>query len=138
MSEKKLFLLPDLGEGLPDAEIVEWHVKVGDVVRLDEPLVSMETAKAVVDVPSPFSGLVTRLAGKAGDVITTGAWLAEVELDPKLPQRADALAKDGISAEVIDVATLTPLDFDTIRESVAKTGRCVIVHEAAKRTLAAG
>ena len=78
MSEKKLFLLPDLGEGLPDAEIVEWHVKVGDVVRLDEPLVSMETAKAVVDVPSPFSGKVTRLAGKAGDVITTGAWLAEV------------------------------------------------------------
>ena len=44
MSEKKLFLLPDLGEGLPDAEIVEWHVKVGEVVKLDEPLVSMETA----------------------------------------------------------------------------------------------
>ncbi|MFY2763434.1 dihydrolipoamide acetyltransferase family protein [Arenimonas sp. MALMAid1274] len=90
MSEKKLFLLPDLGEGLPDAEIVEWLVKVGDVVRLDEPLVSMETAKAVVEVPSPFSGKVTRLAGAAGDVITTGSWLAEVELDPSLPQRADA------------------------------------------------
>ncbi len=90
MSEKKLFLLPDLGEGLPDAEIVEWLVKVGDVVRLDEPLVSMETAKAVVEVPSPFSGTVTRLAGKAGDVIETGHWLAEVELDPTLPQRADA------------------------------------------------
>ncbi len=90
MTEKKLFLLPDLGEGLPDAEIVEWLVKVGDVVRLDEPLVSMETAKAVVEVPSPFSGTVTRLAGAAGDVITTGAWLAEVELDPSLPQRADA------------------------------------------------
>lgn len=90
MSEKKLFLLPDLGEGLPDAEIVEWLVKVGDVVRLDEPLVSMETAKAVVEVPSPFSGKVTRLAGAAGDVIETGHWLAEVELDPALPQRADA------------------------------------------------
>ena len=90
MSEKKLFLLPDLGEGLPDAEIVEWLVKVGDVVRLDEPLVSMETAKAVVEVPSPYSGKVTRLAGAAGDVIETGHWLAEVELDPALPQRADA------------------------------------------------
>jgi pyruvate dehydrogenase E2 component (dihydrolipoamide acetyltransferase) len=90
MSDKKLFLLPDLGEGLPDAEIVEWLVKVGDVVRLDEPLVSMETAKAVVEVPSPFSGTVTRLAGAAGDVIETGHWLAEVELDPSLPQRADA------------------------------------------------
>ena len=90
MSEKKLFLLPDLGEGLPDAEIIEWLVKVGDVVRLDDPLVSMETAKAVVEVPSPFSGTVTRLAGAAGDVITTGSWLAEVALDPSLPQRADA------------------------------------------------
>ena len=90
MSEKKLFLLPDLGEGLPDAEIVEWLVKVGDVVRLDEPLVSMETAKAVVEVPSPFSGKVLRLAGAAGDVIATGHWLAEVELDASLPQRADA------------------------------------------------
>ena len=90
MSDKKLFLLPDLGEGLPDAEIVEWHVKVGDVIRLDEPLISMETAKAVVDVPSPFSGTVLRLAGGAGDVIVTGTWLAEFELDPNLPQRAEA------------------------------------------------
>ncbi len=90
MSDIKTFYLPDLGEGLPDAEIVEWHVKVGDVVRLDEPLVSMETAKAVVEVPSPFSGKVLRLAGEAGDVILTGAGLVEIELDPTLPQRADA------------------------------------------------
>jgi pyruvate dehydrogenase E2 component (dihydrolipoamide acetyltransferase) len=90
MSEIKSFYLPDLGEGLPDAEIVEWHVKVGDVVRLDAPLVSMETAKAVVDVPSPFSGKVLKLAGKPGDVILTGASLVEIELDPSLPQRADA------------------------------------------------
>ena len=53
MSETKKFHLPDLGEGLPDAEIVGWHVKVGDIIRLDEPLVSMETAKAVVDVLEP-------------------------------------------------------------------------------------
>jgi pyruvate dehydrogenase E2 component (dihydrolipoamide acetyltransferase) len=90
MSTVKSFHLPDLGEGLPDAEIVEWHVKVGDVVRLDAPLVSMETAKAVVDVPSPFSGKVLALAGHPGDVILTGAVLVEIELDPNLPQRADA------------------------------------------------
>src|SRR5690606_9101077 len=57
--------------------------------RLDEPLVSMETAKAVVEVPSPVSGKVLRLAGKAGDVIATGAMLAEFEPDPALPQRAE-------------------------------------------------
>jgi len=85
----KKFLLPDLGEGLPDATIVEWHVKVGDVIRLDENLVSMETAKAVVDVPSPVSGKVLKLAGGAGDVIVTGKWLAEFEVDPNLPQRAE-------------------------------------------------
>ena len=85
----KQFLLPDLGEGLPDATIVEWYVKEGDVIRLDENLVSMETAKAVVDVPSPVSGKVLKLAGAAGDIIVTGSWLAEFEIDPSLPQRAE-------------------------------------------------
>jgi len=90
MANNKIFYLPDLGEGLPDAEIVEWMVKVGDVIRLDEPLVSMETAKAVVELPSPYSGKVLRVAGGPGDVIATGAWLVEMELDAKLPQRAEA------------------------------------------------
>jgi pyruvate dehydrogenase E2 component (dihydrolipoamide acetyltransferase) len=90
MSDIKTFYLPDLGEGLPDAEIVEWHVQVGDTVLLDAPLVSMETAKAVVEVPSPFSGKVLKLAGQAGDVILTGAGLVEIALDASLPQRADA------------------------------------------------
>ncbi|HET6603137.1 MAG TPA: dihydrolipoamide acetyltransferase family protein [Xanthomonadaceae bacterium] len=90
MAEKKTFRLPDLGEGLPDAEIVEWHVEQGASIRLDEPLVSMETAKAVVEVPSPYSGKVIKLHGATGDVIDTGAPLAEFELDPDAPQRAEA------------------------------------------------
>ena len=85
----KKFLLPDLGEGLPDATIVEWYVKEGDVIRLDDNLVSMETAKAVVDVPSPVSGKVLKLAGGPGDVIVTGTMLAEFEIDASLPQRAE-------------------------------------------------
>ena len=89
MTDSKLFHLPDLGEGLPDATIVEWFVKVGDLIRLDEPLVSMETAKAVVEVPSPVSGTVLKLAGNAGDIVITGAMLAEFQPDPALPQRAD-------------------------------------------------
>ncbi|WP_305067296.1 dihydrolipoamide acetyltransferase family protein [Marinicella meishanensis] len=68
-----IFNLPDLGEGLPDAEIVEWHVKVGDTVEVDQPMVSMETAKAVVDVPVPMAGVVTKLYGEPGDVIDTGS-----------------------------------------------------------------
>ncbi|MDO5609171.1 MAG: alpha-ketoacid dehydrogenase subunit beta [Pseudomonadota bacterium] len=64
-----------------------------------------------------------------GSDVTLVSWGAQVK---ETLEAADALAKEGIRAEVIDVATLTPLDFDTIAESVAKTGRCVIVHEAAK------
>jgi pyruvate dehydrogenase E2 component (dihydrolipoamide acetyltransferase) len=67
-----IFNLPDLGEGLPDAEINEWFVKVGDQVQVDQPLVAMETAKAVVDVPCPQSGTIAKLFGKQGDVIKTG------------------------------------------------------------------
>lgn len=89
MANTKTFLLPDLGEGLPDATIVEWYVREGDTIRLDDNLVSMETAKAVVDVPSPVSGKVLKLAGAAGDVIPTGAMLAEFELDASQPQRAE-------------------------------------------------
>jgi pyruvate dehydrogenase E2 component (dihydrolipoamide acetyltransferase) len=72
-----IFKLPDLGEGLPDAEIVKWHVVEGDEIKLDAPLVSMETAKAVVDVPSPIEGKILKLYGKPGDVIVTGAPLVE-------------------------------------------------------------
>lgn len=74
-----IFHLPDLGEGLPDAEIHEWHVKVGDEIKTDEPLVSMETAKAVVDVPAPQSGKISKLHGAPGDIIKTGAALVEFE-----------------------------------------------------------
>ncbi|MEO8001063.1 MAG: dihydrolipoamide acetyltransferase family protein, partial [Arenimonas sp.] len=90
MSITKIFYLPDLGEGLPDAEIVEWMVKVGDVIRLDDPLVSMETAKAVVELPSPVSGKILRLAGDPGDIVNTGALLVEFEMDMSMPQRAEA------------------------------------------------
>ncbi len=75
----KIFNLPDLGEGLADAEIREWHVKEGDVVAVDQPLVCMETAKAVVEVPSPQAGRIKKLYGAVNDVIDTGAPLVEFE-----------------------------------------------------------
>ncbi len=95
MAENRTFLLPDLGEGLPDATIVEWLVKEGESVKLDAPLISMETAKAVVEVPSPFTGKLLKQHGANGDVIATGAPLAEFELDPKGKQRADNAAGHG-------------------------------------------
>jgi 2-oxoisovalerate dehydrogenase E2 component (dihydrolipoyl transacylase) len=73
------FRLPDLGEGLAEAEIIEWHVKVGDHVRIDQPMVSVETAKAIVEVPAPFSGVVTALCGAPGDIVPTGAPLIDFD-----------------------------------------------------------
>src|SRR4029078_10786061 len=76
----KIFHLPDLGEGLAEAEIREWYVKEGDEVTVDQPLVSMETAKAVVDVPSPYTGKISALHGKANDMIKTGAPLITYDI----------------------------------------------------------
>ena len=92
MSDLKTFRLPDLGEGLPDATIVEWLVKPGDTVVLDAPMISMETAKAIVEVPSPYSGKLVKVYGGNGDVIATGAPLADFEIDANAPQRAEAHA----------------------------------------------
>ena len=71
------FTLPDLGEGLEEAEIVAWFVNEGDHVVADQPLVSVETDKAVVEVPSPWSGTIARLFGAKGDQIKVGAPLVE-------------------------------------------------------------
>lgn len=73
----KYFKLPDLGEGLPEAEILEWHISEGDTVTTDQILVSVETAKAIIEIPSPQDGVITHLFGAAGDTIHTGEPLIE-------------------------------------------------------------
>jgi len=73
------FALPDLGEGLQEAEIISWHVAAGDHVVVDQPLVAVETEKAVVEVPSPQSGHVARLLAKEGERVKVGAPLIEFE-----------------------------------------------------------
>ena len=73
------FHLPDLGEGLQEAEIVAWHVGVGDHVVADQPLVSVETEKAVVEIPSPQAGRIGRIEAEAGDIVQIGAALVIFE-----------------------------------------------------------
>ncbi len=79
------FNLPDLGEGLPEAEIVTWHVKEGDRIATDQPLLSVETAKAVVDVPSPVTGTVARLYAAEGDIVATGGPLVDFDVEGQAP-----------------------------------------------------
>src|SRR5437764_5855130 len=71
------FTLPDLGEGLEEAEIVSWYVNEGDRVVADQPLLSVETDKAVVEVPSPQSGRIAHLFGAKGELVKVGAPLVE-------------------------------------------------------------
>jgi 2-oxoisovalerate dehydrogenase E2 component (dihydrolipoyl transacylase) len=102
----KIFYLPDLGEGLAEAEVREWYVKEGDVVKVDQPLVSMETAKAIVDVPSPYAGKITVLHGKANEVIKTGAPFITYEIEgetaPKEPDKGSVVGKLESSAKTWD------------------------------------
>src|SRR5688572_21038968 len=75
----KIFKLPDLGEGLQEAEIVQWLVKAGDTVTTDQPMVSVETAKAIVDIPAPYDGKISRVYGNPGDIAHIGAPLVAFE-----------------------------------------------------------
>src|SRR4029434_1045332 len=75
------FKLPDIGEGMSEAEIVAWHVAVGDRVEEDQQLADMMTDKATVEMESPVAGTVVELAGEVGDQVSIGAALVVIETD---------------------------------------------------------
>jgi pyruvate/2-oxoglutarate dehydrogenase complex dihydrolipoamide acyltransferase (E2) component len=73
--DKSHFILPDLGEGVHEAELIKWRVQVGDSVKEHQTMAEMETDKALVEVPSPWTGVIGELCGKAGDTILVGSVL---------------------------------------------------------------
>ncbi len=91
----KIFYLPDLGEGLHEAEIREWFIKEGDFVKEDQPIVAMETAKALLDVPAPYTGTIAKLHGNPGDIIKTGAALVSFEADAQSSHEITPHKKDA-------------------------------------------
>src|SRR6266487_3638698 len=80
MSEVKQFKLPDVGEGLTEADIVAWHVKPGDSVSVNQVIVEIETAKAVVELPSPYEGVVTGLLAEVGQTVDVGTPIITVDV----------------------------------------------------------
>lgn len=90
-----IFKLPDLGEGLQEAEIVEWHIKEGDEIKLDQPLLSVETAKAIVDIPSPHNGTIHKLYVDIGDIPQVGDPLVEFKLTATEEKTAPAPQDQG-------------------------------------------
>src|ERR1700691_6094837 len=96
--------MPDVGEGVAEAEIVEWAVKVGDLVREDQVVAAVMTDKATVDIPTPVAGSVLALGGAVGDVLAVGAELIRIDA-PGLP---DALLPAASKYRSQQQATLPP------------------------------
>jgi 2-oxoisovalerate dehydrogenase E2 component (dihydrolipoyl transacylase) len=111
VSDRRRFLLPDLGEGLTEAEIVAWHVTVGDEVELNQVLVEVETEKAVVELPSPYAGTVVELLAAPGETVAVGAPIVAIDAAgaaagaaPGASDTTTAVAgADGMPAEKLSV-----------------------------------
>ena len=94
---KHIFKLPDIGEGVVEGEVVQWHVGIGETVSEDAPIVDLMTDKATVTIPSPTSGVVSSINGKVGDMIAVGSMLVEFNTD-------------GVSKAVADVEPVPESD----------------------------
>ena len=131
------FRLPDIGEGISEAEIVAWHVAVGDRVEEDEPLADMMTDKATVAMESPVAGTVVELAGEPGDQIAIGATLAVIETDATVeaaapPPAAPVQRADTVAREPQPAAPKGPTHYDVLEVSPRASYETI---EAAHRSL---
>jgi len=99
---KQVFKLPDIGEGVVEGEVVQWHVAAGDAVTEDDPIVDVMTDKATVTIPSPVTGVVTSLSGNVGDMVAVGSTLVEFDSD------ADAAPASKPEAEPEAASSPTP------------------------------
>lgn len=105
MSQPSVFTLPDVGEGLTSADVLAWLVREGDTVELNAPLVQIETEKAVVEIPSPYAGIVAQLHAAEGDTVAVGSPLVTFDVDgpveatPPPPERQAVLVGYGVSPD---------------------------------------
>lgn len=118
MSETKVFLLPDLGEGLTEAELVNWLVAVGDEIRVDQPIAEVETAKSMVEVPSPYAGTVAVLHGEPGQTLDVGKPLISVT-----PVGAAATEPGPPVAEPVETPAVEPAETKPVESAAAETYR---------------
>jgi pyruvate dehydrogenase E2 component (dihydrolipoamide acetyltransferase) len=129
------FLLPDLGEGLPEAEIVQWHVAEGDTVTLNQTIAEVETAKAIVEIPSPYAGTVQGLHAAAGDVVEVGSPLVSFDLggaDAATPAAPSAATTREAGAGAT-VSTLPPTTSPPARPRIS-SGTAPLRHPATVRS----
>ena len=102
------FILPDLGEGIHEGEILKWYVEVGDTITEDEPLVEVETDKAAVTIPSPVSGVISRQGGKVGDIVNVGEVLVVIEVGDGVADTAPAKSEPAPASASAPVPAPAP------------------------------
>src|SRR6478609_2420071 len=121
-----VFKLPDLGEGVVEAEIVAWHVKPGEDVRVDQPLVDVMTDKATVTIPSGLVGRVVRTHGKVGETVSVGAQLvsfdtssAPASIDPPIMHAMPAIEGSACLPLSMSVGSMPPL----VQQAISPTDK---------------
>ena len=151
----KIFILPDLGEGLQEAQLVQWHVKPGDQVQVDQPLLSVETAKAIVEIPAPYSGQIAQLFGAPGDTMLTGAPLVSIDSGApdddagtvvgrvdaahlRMPETAPALSRGPSGIRALPSVRLLARQLDVDIAALAPSGVGGIISAADVRAAASG
>jgi 2-oxoisovalerate dehydrogenase E2 component (dihydrolipoyl transacylase) len=152
---KFTFNMPDVGEGVAEAEIVEWHVKVGDRVEEDQHLVDVMTDKATIDIESPVAGIVTALAGEVGDTIAIGAMLLVIEaegegevseaqaeaaagqIEDEMSDADEAETSEPVRAELVEAPSFTsdplPEEKDSPSTSSGRTEAKVLASPAVRQ-----
>jgi 2-oxoisovalerate dehydrogenase E2 component (dihydrolipoyl transacylase) len=118
MSRIKEFNLPDLGEGLTEGEILNWLVKVGETIELNQPIVEVETAKAAVEIPAKWGGVVTRIFAEAGTTVEVGSPIVAIDTDPS----AGPLPDDSPAGGPASAASPTPTPSGPTPSGPASTG----------------
>ena len=112
---KYIFNLPDIGEGIAEAEIVKWHIKVGDVVAEDDQLADVMTDKATVEMEAPVSGKIVAVAGEEGDIIAIGSMLVEIEVEGDVDtDKMEELEASGQDSGAPDQAGQDVVDLDQV------------------------
>ena len=117
------FKLPDIGEGVVEGEIVDWHVSVGDTVSEDDPIVDVMTDKATVTIPSPVSGVVTSLSGEIGDMIAVGSILVQFdgETSDSIDESLEVVEEEVVLFIVVSIIVSSTELSTTIEHAVKKS-----------------
>jgi 2-oxoisovalerate dehydrogenase E2 component (dihydrolipoyl transacylase) len=127
----KPFLVPDLGEGLEDATLTSWSVEVGDVVELNQTLCSLETAKAEVEIPSPYAGRIVERCGNVGDVLPVGSVLVRFETEGAEPQARNPVLVGYGADDAMDTSRRPPGNRPRAAPAVRKLAKDLHVDLAA-------